>query len=123
MGLGSWLLLRNVDKFPALSTERIVGTLLFLLNLPIWFHLAINGDFTDAQAGTGGGYLGAGLQFVLVQMLGKPGAVIAMVAWLLISLILMLDLTMANVVKWFETQFRQFFSKLGTDPENSQFPS
>ena len=113
MGLGSWLLLRNVDKFPALSTERIVGTLLFLLNLPIWFHLAINGDFTDAQAGTGGGYLGAGLQFVLVQMLGKPGAVIAMVAWLLISLILMLDLTMANVVKWFENQFRQFFSKLG----------
>ena len=113
IGLGGWMLLRNVDNFPSLSTERVVGILLFLFNLPIWFHLAIDGDFTDAQAGIGGGYLGAALKFVLIQTLGKPGAIIALVAWLLISLILMLDLTMANAVKWLEDLFRQLFSKLG----------
>jgi hypothetical protein len=33
--------------------------------------------------------------------MGKPGAVVALVAWLLISLILTLDLVMANILKWF----------------------
>lgn len=118
IGLGGWLLLRNVDKFPSLSTERVVGILLFLLDLPIWFHLAIDGNFADAQAGMGGGYLGAGLQFILVQLLGKPGAIIAMVAWLLISLILMLDLTMANAVKWLEDQFQRITVKLKENAKN-----
>lgn len=112
IGLGGWLLLRNVDKFPSLSTERAVGILLFLINLPVWFHMAIDGDFPDAQAGIGGGYLGASIQFLLVQMLGKPGAFIALVAWLLISLILMLDLTTANAIKWFEEFFQNLFSRL-----------
>ena len=112
IGLGGWMLLRNVEKFPSLSAERVVGILLFLLNLPVWFHTVIDGDFADAQLGVGGGYLGAGLKFVLVQMLGKPGAIIALVAWLLISLILMLDLTMANAVKWLEDQFHKFNARL-----------
>ena len=112
IGFGGWMLLRNVEKFPSLSAERVVGILLFLLNLPVWFHTVIDGDFTDAQLGIGGGYLGAGLKFALVQMLGKPGAIIALVAWLLISLILMLDLTMANAVKWLEDQFHKFNARL-----------
>ncbi len=118
IGLGGWLLLRNVDKFPSLSTERVVGILLFLLNLPAWFHLAIDGNFVDAKLGLGGGYLGAGLKMALVQMLGKPGATIALAAWLLISLILMLDLTMANAVKWFEDRFQKFAAKLKENAKN-----
>jgi S-DNA-T family DNA segregation ATPase FtsK/SpoIIIE len=112
IGLGGGMLLRNVEKFPALSTERAVGIVLFLLNLPVWFHMVIDGDFTDAQLGTGGGYLGAGLKILLVQLLGKPGAIIALVAWLLISLILMLDLTMANAVKWVEDQIQKTADKM-----------
>ena len=98
-GIGGWMLLRNMDKLPQLSAERIVGFLLFFINLPAWFHLFIDGGFPEAQLGTGGGYVGAFFKITLVRTLGKPGAVIALIAWLLISLILMLDLSMANLLK------------------------
>ena len=98
-GIGAWMLLRNMDKLPQLSAERIVGFLLFFINLTAWFHLFIDGGFPEAKLGTGGGYVGAFFKITLVRTLGKPGAVIALIAWLLISLILMLDLSMANLLK------------------------
>lgn len=98
-GIGAWMLLRNMDKLPQLSAERIVGFLLFFINLTAWFHLFIDGGFPEAKLGTGGGYVGAFFKITLVRTLGKPGGVIALVAWLLISLILMLDLSMANLLK------------------------
>lgn len=99
IGLGAWMLLRNMEKLAKLSAERLVGILLFFFNLTAWFHLFIDGGYPEAQLGTGGGYLGAFFKISLVRMLGKPGAVIALVAWLLISLILTLDLAMANILK------------------------
>ena len=98
-GIGAWMLLRNMDKLPQLSAERIVGFLLFFINLTAWFHLFIDGGFPEAKLGTGGGYVGAFFKITLVRTLGKPGAVIALIAWLLISLILMLDLSMASLLK------------------------
>ena len=98
-GIGGWMLLRNMDNLPQLSAERIVGFLLFFVNLPAWFHLFIDGSFSEAKLGTGGGYVGAFFKITLVRTLGKPGAVIALIAWLLISLILMLDLSMATLLK------------------------
>ncbi|MBG0788578.1 MAG: DNA translocase FtsK, partial [Anaerolineaceae bacterium] len=97
--IGGWMLLRNMDKLPQLSAERIVGFILVFINLAAWFHLFIDGGFPEAAEGTGGGYLGAFFKITFVRTLGKPGAVIALIAWLLISLILMLDLSMANVLK------------------------
>ncbi len=99
IGLGAWMLLRNMEKLPKLSAERLVGILLFFFNLTAWFHLFIDGGYQEAQLGVGGGYLGAFFKISLVGMLGKPGAVIALIAWLLISLILTLDLAMANILK------------------------
>jgi S-DNA-T family DNA segregation ATPase FtsK/SpoIIIE len=99
IGIGAWMLLRNMDKLPQLSVERIVGFLLFFINLSAWFHLFIDGGFPEAKAGTGGGYVGAFFKITFVRTLGKPGAVIALIAWLLISLILMLDLSMASLLK------------------------
>lgn len=112
IGLGAWMLLRNIEKLPALSAERLVGTLLFFINLTVWFHLVIDGGFPEAQAGSGGGYVGAAFKIALVRMLGKPGAAIALITWLLISLILTLDLAMANLVKWLGAAIRQLYEKL-----------
>ncbi len=98
-GIGAWMLLPNMDKLPQLSAERIVGFLLFFINLTAWFHLFIDGGFPEAKLGTGGGYVGAFFKITLVRTLGKPGAVIALIAWLLISLILMLDLSIASLLK------------------------
>lgn len=110
--VGGWMLLRNMDKLPQLSAERIVGFLLFFVNLAAWFHLFIDGGFPEAAAGTGGGYLGAFFKITFVRTLGKPGAVIALIAWLLISLILMLDLSMANLMKAIGDFLNKFFDKL-----------
>ncbi len=112
--IGGWMLLRNMDKLPQLSAERIVGFILVFINLAAWFHLFIDGDFTKAAEGTGGGYLGAFFKITFVRTLGKPGAVIALIAWLLISLILMLDLSMANVLKVIGDFIAKLYQKLST---------
>ncbi len=112
IGLGAWMLLRNMEKLPKLSAERLVGILLFFFNLTAWFHLLIDGSYTEAQLGIGGGYLGAFFKIGLVRTLGKPGAVIALIAWLLISLILTLDLAMANIVKGLGNLLRRLYNLL-----------
>ncbi|MDY6847046.1 MAG: DNA translocase FtsK 4TM domain-containing protein [Chloroflexota bacterium] len=99
IGIGSWLLLRNFDQFPKITTERIIGILLLFINLTAWFHLFIDGYFTDARAGIGGGFIGAAIKIGLVTALGKPGAAIALIAWMLISLILTFDLIVASLLK------------------------
>ena len=70
--LGAWLLLRNIDKLPKLSAERLVGILFFFFNLTAWFHLFIDGGYPEAKLGIGGGYLGAFFKIGLVRTLGKP---------------------------------------------------
>ncbi|QRN83156.1 DNA translocase FtsK [Chloroflexota bacterium] len=112
--IGGWMLLRNMDKLPQLSAERVVGFILVFINLAAWFHLFIDGDFAKAAEGTGGGYLGAFFKITFVRTLGKPGAVIALIAWLLISLILMLDLSMASVLKVIGDFIAKLYQKLST---------
>jgi S-DNA-T family DNA segregation ATPase FtsK/SpoIIIE len=109
MVMGAWMLFRNLEHLPKLSAERTVGIVLFFLNLTAWFHLSIDGGFAEAQLGSGGGYLGATIKVGLVSMLGKPGATVALIAWLLISLLLTLDLSLANIIKWIGT----LLNKLG----------
>lgn len=112
IGIGSWFLLRKVDKFPKISAERIVGMILLFINLTAWFHLIIDGRFSAAEAGVGGGYTGAAIKIGLVTALGKPGAAIALIAWLLISLILTLDLAMATILRWFGKTFETIFNQI-----------
>jgi DNA segregation ATPase FtsK/SpoIIIE, S-DNA-T family len=97
--LGAWMLFRNMERLPQLTTTRTVGIILFIINLSAWFHLFINGGFDEARLGSGGGFIGAAVKIGLVRTLGAPGATVALVAWLLISLILILDLSMANMIK------------------------
>ncbi len=98
--MGAWLLFRNIEKFPYLTTERTVGILLLFINLTAWFHLIIDGGFPEAEIGIGGGYIGAFIKLGFVRTLGSPGTIVALIAWLLICLILTLDLSMANIINW-----------------------
>jgi len=112
VGLGAWMLLRNMDRFPHLSIERVIGIILLFINLATWFHLFIDGNFDDARMGVGGGFVGGAFKIFLVQALGKPGAIIALIAWLMISLILTINLTMANVLKWLGTGTKNSYQKV-----------
>jgi DNA segregation ATPase FtsK/SpoIIIE, S-DNA-T family len=110
--MGAWMLFRNMEHLPRLSPERTVGIILLFVNLTAWFHLLIDGGFPEAALGRGGGYVGSAIKLGLVRTLGKPGAIVALVAWLLISLILTLDLVMANILKWFGVLFKNLGQKI-----------
>jgi len=101
--LGTWLVARNVDRLPALNIERVIGMLLLFVGLLVAFH-GLDGPtatvIARAQAGHGGGYIGALLQQGLVGAIGAAGTVIVVVAWLVIALAMTLDLSMHEMFKW-----------------------
>ncbi len=88
---GLWLLFRNVEKFPRLSTGRSIGIVLAYLNLLGWFHFFDGGGYASAALGQGGGYVGAFFSQLLINGLGSAGAVVFLIAWLIISLAFILD--------------------------------
>ena len=112
IAFGAWFLLRNVVETPGLSTERIIGIILLFVNLTVWFHLGLDGGLDEAREGLGGGFVGAAIKIVLVRGLGRPGAIIALIALSLISLILTLDLTMANLIEWINALIKKSFDQV-----------
>ena len=106
LGVGLWLVLRSFERIPQLSFERLLGLLLLYANLLAWLHLAQSPanravSYELAVAGQGGGYGGALLFELLRGALGLGGAVIALVAWLLIGLALTLDVSILDLFRWF----------------------
>jgi len=101
--LGAWLVARNVDRLPALNIERIVGIVLLFVGLLVAFHGLSGSAATAIQrggAGSGGGYLGAVLQKLLVDNLGGAVTAILVIAWLIIALAMTLDLSMQEMFQW-----------------------
>jgi len=103
--VGIWLILRNFEKLPKLSLERIVGIIilfLFILTTLHFFLFPANQEkaFVFASEGKGGGYLGAFINNVLVSWLGIGGTAITLLAWLLISLTILLDVSIASLFEW-----------------------
>jgi S-DNA-T family DNA segregation ATPase FtsK/SpoIIIE len=101
--LGIWLVARNVERLPALNIERIVGILLLFTGLLVVFH-GLSGPAATALAraaqGSGGGYTGGLIQRGLVGALGSAGAVILVIAWLVIALAMTLDISLQEMFKW-----------------------
>jgi S-DNA-T family DNA segregation ATPase FtsK/SpoIIIE len=101
--LGAWLVARNVDRLPKLNIERIVGMILLFAGLLVTFH-GLDGSNASAidraNAGQGGGYVGAFLQQGLVGAIGEAGTVILVFAWLVVALAMTLDLSMHEMFKW-----------------------
>jgi S-DNA-T family DNA segregation ATPase FtsK/SpoIIIE len=102
--IGGWIVLRNYgDKLPRVEFERLAGVVLVWLALLISLHfLAINGVVDSilpiARAGQGGGFIGAFLLAALSQALGLLGAGVALFAWWVIAIVLMIGLSLPEIV-------------------------
>lgn len=107
---GLWLVLRNIDRLPHLSAERVVGVILLYANLLGWAHLFAGGGWELAAAGQGGGYAGAGVERLLTGALGTAGAVVVLLGWLLVALAMTFDLSIPDLFH----SFQQFFAKLAS---------
>jgi S-DNA-T family DNA segregation ATPase FtsK/SpoIIIE len=114
--IGIWLVLRNIEKLPLLSAERMTGIILLYLNLLSWLHLFSAGGWVTAKSGQGGGYVGAFFEVYLIQGLGQAGAVIVMSAWLLIALGLTLDLSIPDLFR----KFQPVIEKIQSDVKSRQ---
>ncbi len=99
MGIGLWLVLRRIDRLPQISAERLAGIFLFYTNLLGWIHLFSGGGWELAVDGQGGGYIGALIERGLVGGLGKAGAVVVLLAWLLVALTMSLDLSIPDLFR------------------------
>jgi S-DNA-T family DNA segregation ATPase FtsK/SpoIIIE len=103
--IGLWLILRNFERIPLISIERLAGLMLFFASLLTILTLAKmpeSGDlaYSLAARGKGGGYIGALAYQALTTTLGVGGAVVALIALLLIALILFLDISIADLFNW-----------------------
>jgi S-DNA-T family DNA segregation ATPase FtsK/SpoIIIE len=102
---GLWLVLRNFERIPQFAVERLLGIVLLFLNLLAVAHFfallgASQTAIELAQAGKGGGYVGAAIAGALKATLGMGGAAIALIAWLLIALALSFDVTVLEMARW-----------------------
>ncbi|MFZ5810262.1 MAG: DNA translocase FtsK 4TM domain-containing protein [Chloroflexota bacterium] len=102
--IGIWLIVRNFDRVPTLSMERLVGILLLYLNILTWFHVLYlvfqsSESAHTLQIGQGGGQLGAWLFQFLMNAFGAIGAAIALVSWLIIAVILTFDIQLTKLIE------------------------
>ncbi len=97
--LGIWFLVRNEQRFPMLSTERMLGVIFLYLDILTWVHWFSGGGWDLAKAGLGGGYLGGFFERLLVITLGDGGAAVVMFAWLLLGLAFTFDLSIPDLFR------------------------
>ena len=95
--VGITMLLRRYDRLPHISGGRVGGVILIYLNILTWFHFFTGGGFTSARQGRGGGFIGAILDDMLFNTLGRAGEVVVLVAWFLIALIFIIDISIPEL--------------------------
>jgi S-DNA-T family DNA segregation ATPase FtsK/SpoIIIE len=103
IGIGLWLILRRIEKLPPLTLERVAGIfVLYLWLLTVMHSIIAAPEMADEAAmdGVGGGYIGAFFEKLLFNTLGNGGAIIALIAWLLIGISLVLDKPVRDLFKW-----------------------
>ena len=104
--MGLWLILRRIEKLPPLSLERGTGIVLFFLWLLAVLHsvtlmfIPVPDVTQIVLEGRGGGYIGDLFARVLFNGFGTWGAIIALLAWLLISVIMIFDITVGDLFRW-----------------------
>jgi S-DNA-T family DNA segregation ATPase FtsK/SpoIIIE len=112
VALGLWLVLRNFERIPLPSAERLLGLGLLYFNLLAAFHFLLLPQTHQmaldlAAEGKGGGYLGALALEALRLTLGAGGAAVALLAWLLIALTLALDRSLLDLLQWVPALLRR----------------
>jgi S-DNA-T family DNA segregation ATPase FtsK/SpoIIIE len=83
---------------------------LVFFNLLTWFQL-LDVSFSSVSTSAGGGILGGGTYRALETGLGKAGTIIVLVAWLLVALVLLIDLSMSDLVSWLAEKFKHSHSR------------
>lgn len=100
--MGLWLILRRIEKLPPLSLERATGIILFFLWLLTLMHSIIPLETADQAVllGVGGGYIGNLFARILLNGFGRAGASIILLAWLLITVVMIFDVSVADLFRW-----------------------
>jgi S-DNA-T family DNA segregation ATPase FtsK/SpoIIIE len=97
--IGFWLIFRNEKRFPVLSLERILGIVFLYINILAWMHWFNGGGWALAKSGGGGGYIGAVFERLLVVALGDWGAFVVLLAWVLIALAFIFDVSIPDLFR------------------------
>lgn len=100
--VGLWLILRSFQHVPHIALERIIGVVLFFINILVWmnfFTFKVDA-YALAAKSEGGGYTGAFIFRLLYVSLGWAGMAITLVAWLIMALILVLDVSVVELFQW-----------------------
>jgi S-DNA-T family DNA segregation ATPase FtsK/SpoIIIE len=101
--MGLWLILRRIEKLPPLHLERATGIILFFFWLLAVMHAVIAvPELADQAAldGAGGGYFGSFFEKILFNSLGAGGAWVALIAWLIITITMILDISVEDLFRW-----------------------
>jgi S-DNA-T family DNA segregation ATPase FtsK/SpoIIIE len=101
--MGAWLVLRRIEKLPPLSLERAFGIILFFLWLLAAMHsIAVPVELAEQAAldGWGGGLIGSLFERILFNAFGPAGAIIALLAWLLITVTMIFDISVQDLFHW-----------------------
>ncbi len=114
LALGAWFLLSRIEHLPKVNLERIIGVSLLFFNLLTWFEL-IYQTFLPVSSPSGGGRIGAAIYIFLKSMLGKAGTALVLIAWFLIGLVLLVDLSMADLAAWITKKLQKTHQKIGED--------
>ena len=117
--IGLWLVLRNLESIPTFSIERVVGVVILYLWLLTLMHAFTDNPEQAALDGAGGGYIGSVFERALRLGLGPGGAIVAMLAWLLIGLTLTLDMPVRELFGWVEPLVIRFRDTLKRPPKTS----
>ncbi|HLO29426.1 MAG TPA: DNA translocase FtsK 4TM domain-containing protein [Anaerolineales bacterium] len=126
--MGLWLIFRRIEKLPPLSLERATGILLFFAWLLTVMHSLIAVPEMAPQAaldGVGGGYIGSLFQRILFNGFGTWGAIVALSAWLLITMTMILDISVEDLFRWVNpltVRVRAWLAKPVTKPAKSFSP-
>jgi S-DNA-T family DNA segregation ATPase FtsK/SpoIIIE len=101
LGFGAWLLFRHVERLPQLSAERLLGIFLLLLNFFGWLSVFKFGDdiWLAAKNGSGGGYIGGAVEWLLIAMVGEAGSIVILITWLILALILTFDISFTDLIR------------------------
>ena len=133
--MGLWLILRRIEKLPPLSLERATGIIMFFVWLLVAMHSIIAAPDMAGQAaidGAGGGYVGSLFERAMFNSFGTGGAIVALVAWLLITVTMIFDISVQDLFQWvaplmvkiraiLDTPIKQ--SGPGIPPKNDGIPS
>ena len=100
LAVGLWLVLRNIERLPQVALERLVGLALLYLTILGFLQLIGSLSLGDLEPAAGGGWIGGWIAGTLVSLLGQAGSFIVLLALLILSLALSLDVSIPEIFRW-----------------------